>query len=76
MILFQKESLNFALYSSGWTESSIKCKKILLLAMRLNNAEKLKLQITKKQIVNFELFTSVRIIFFNNVSHTQGGSQG
>ncbi|XP_025413656.1 uncharacterized protein LOC112685845 isoform X1 [Sipha flava] len=59
LLMAIKESLNFALYSSGWTESSIKCKKILLLAMRLNNAEKLKLQITKKQIVNFELFTSI-----------------
>lgn len=65
MILFQKENMNFALYSSDWTETSIQCKKVLLLAMRMNNAEKLKLQVTKKQIVNFQLFTSVRMIFFN-----------
>lgn len=65
--MFQKESLNFALYSSNWTETSIQSKKVLLLAMRMNNAEKLKLQVTKKQIVNFELFTSVRIIFLDGL---------
>lgn len=54
--------MNFALYSSDWTEASINYKKIILLTMRMNSAEKMKLKISLKRIVNLEMFASVCII--------------
>jgi len=61
-ILFQKDSMNFALYSSDWTAMSIKYKNMLLFTMRMNDAEKLKLKISLRKIVNLEMFANVCII--------------
>ncbi|XP_029342216.1 uncharacterized protein LOC107882832 [Acyrthosiphon pisum] len=58
----QRESMNFALYSSNWTDMSIKFKKLLLLTMRMNDAENLKMKISMKRIVNMEMFADVRKI--------------
>ncbi|CAI6347606.1 unnamed protein product [Macrosiphum euphorbiae] len=55
----QKESMNFALYNSNWTDMSIKFKKLLLLIMRMNNAENLKMKISMKRMVNMEMFADV-----------------
>ncbi|KAL5239802.1 hypothetical protein ACI65C_007212, partial [Semiaphis heraclei] len=52
----QKDSVIFALYSSNWTEMDIKCKKLILLTMKMNNANQKKLKLTKTRIVNFEMF--------------------
>ncbi|KAF0758873.1 Odorant receptor [Aphis craccivora] len=46
----QKDSINFALYSSDWTQSHAQHKNLLLHAMRMNNAENLRLQVTRKKI--------------------------
>jgi len=54
--------MNFALYSSDWTAMSISYKKMLLFTMRMNDAEKLKLKISLRKIVNLEMFASVCII--------------
>jgi len=54
--------MNFALYSSNWTDMSIKFKKLLLLTMRMNDAENLKMKISMKRMVNMEMFMDVRII--------------
>lgn len=53
--------MNFALYSSDWTAMSISYKKMLLFTMRMNDAEKLKLKISLRKIVNLEMFASVCI---------------
>ncbi|CAI6347113.1 unnamed protein product [Macrosiphum euphorbiae] len=58
----QRESMNFALYSSNWTDMSIKFKKLLLLTMRMNDAENLKMKISMKRVVNMEMFADVRKI--------------
>lgn len=63
VILLQKDSINFALYDSNWTEMNIEFKKLLLHTMRMNNAYNFKLKATTKQIVNLELFTNVNIFF-------------
>ncbi|XP_050057431.1 uncharacterized protein LOC126550274 [Aphis gossypii] len=55
----QKDSINFALYSSDWTQSNAQHKHLLLHAMRMNNAENLRLQVTRKRIVNFKMFTDI-----------------
>ncbi|KAF0758872.1 odorant receptor 46a-like [Aphis craccivora] len=46
----QKDSINFALYSNDWTQSNAQHKNLLLHAMRMNNAENLRLQVTRKRI--------------------------
>lgn len=53
--------MNFALYSSNWTEKSIQYKKLLIHAVYMNHADYLKMKVTMKQIVNFELYASVCI---------------
>ncbi|CAI6373144.1 unnamed protein product [Macrosiphum euphorbiae] len=52
----QKDSVIFALYSSNWTEMDMKCKKLILLTMKLNNANQKKLKFTRTKIVNLEMF--------------------
>eukprot|EP00102_Acyrthosiphon_pisum_P020077 XP_016657287.1 PREDICTED: uncharacterized protein LOC107882832 [Acyrthosiphon pisum] len=58
-MMLKRESMNFALYSSNWTDMSIKFKKLLLLTMRMNDAENLKMKISMKRIVNMEMFADV-----------------
>lgn len=58
--------MNFALYSSNWTDMSIKFKKLLLFTMRMNNAENLKMQISMNKMVNMEMFADVRTILYSN----------
>ena len=53
--------MNFALYSSDWTEMSINYKKMILFFNLINSADKFKLKISLKKIVNLEMFASVRI---------------
>nr|UMT69224.1 odorant receptor 25 [Myzus persicae] len=55
----QKDSINLALYSSDWTPSNLQHKILLLHAMRMNNAENLRIQVTKSRIVNFKMFTDI-----------------
>ncbi|XP_060876929.1 uncharacterized protein LOC132949860 [Metopolophium dirhodum] len=52
----QKDSIIFALYSSNWTEMDMKCKQLILLTMKLNNANQKKLKFTRTKIVNLEMF--------------------
>ncbi|XP_050057462.1 odorant receptor 94b-like, partial [Aphis gossypii] len=52
----QKDSVIFALYSSNWTKMDMKCKKLILLTMRMNNANYKKLKFTRTKVVNLEMF--------------------
>ncbi|KAL4097258.1 hypothetical protein QTP88_022061 [Uroleucon formosanum] len=52
----QKDSIIFALYSSNWTEMDIKCKKLILFAMKMNNGDQKKLKFTRTKIINLEMF--------------------
>lgn len=56
--------MNFAIYSSDWTGKSIYFKNLILYAMRLNNVENLKLQITMDKKVNFELYKNICSLSF------------
>ncbi|XP_029342689.1 uncharacterized protein LOC115033683 [Acyrthosiphon pisum] len=64
----QQDSMNFALYSSDWTAMSINYKKMLLFTMRMNDAEKLKLKISLRKIVNLEMFASVMHLTYSIIS--------
>jgi len=41
----------------------IKFKKLLLLAMKLNNANQLKMKATPNKVVNLQLFSSVNVLY-------------
>ncbi|KAL4084860.1 hypothetical protein QTP88_027739 [Uroleucon formosanum] len=51
----QNDSIIFALYSSNWTEMDMKFKKLVLLTMKLNNANNKSLKFTRTKIVNLEM---------------------
>lgn len=51
--------MNFALYSCNWTSMDLKFKKLVLLAMRMNESNKLNIRLTAKVLVNLELFAVV-----------------
>jgi len=40
---------------------NMKCKKLVLMTMKMNNAHRLTLRITPMKIVNLEMFCNVRI---------------
>jgi len=61
--------MNFALYSSNWTQMEIQFKKLLLLAMQMHDANKLNIKLTAELIINLELFTKVRIIYIYNITY-------
>ncbi|XP_050440820.1 odorant receptor 94a-like [Adelges cooleyi] len=56
-----KDSINFALYSSNWTDSNIDVKRLIVLTMAMNNAHQLKIKVTPNKIVNMEIFANVCI---------------
>nr|UMT69239.1 odorant receptor 53 [Myzus persicae] len=64
----QKDSIIFALYSSNWTEMNIKCRKLILLTMRMNNTNQKKLKFTGTKIVNLELFYKIMSHCYSVVS--------
>ncbi|XP_050431800.1 uncharacterized protein LOC126840229 [Adelges cooleyi] len=52
-------ALNFSLYSCDWTSKDIKFKKLLLMAMQINNANDIKMKVSPKKVVNLEMLGSV-----------------
>ncbi|XP_025424667.1 uncharacterized protein LOC112693690 isoform X2 [Sipha flava] len=59
-----KDSITFMLYSSNWTDMDKKSKKLILFAMKLNNANDLKLKFTQTRIVNLEMFcNTIRLCY-------------
>jgi len=61
LFLLKKDSIVFPIYSSNWTEMDMKCKKLILLTMKMNNANQKKLKFTRTKIVNLEMFFKVNI---------------
>ncbi|VVC26385.1 Hypothetical protein CINCED_3A020891 [Cinara cedri] len=59
-ILAKKDSIILALYSSNWTLMNMKSKQLILLMMKMNNANQIKMQFTQFRIVNLEMFTNKR----------------
>ncbi|XP_060842462.1 uncharacterized protein LOC132922785 [Rhopalosiphum padi] len=63
-----KESVHFGMYNCNWTSMNLRSKKMLLLSMQLNNANKLMIKITPKKIINLQFFNSVMITCYNIIS--------
>lgn len=51
--------MNDSLYGSNWTGMSHEYKKTILYAMRMNDAEMIKLKVSMTKIINLEMFSSV-----------------
>ncbi|XP_050432910.1 odorant receptor 46a-like [Adelges cooleyi] len=65
----QVKSMNFALYSSNWTEKDIQFQKLILLAMNMNSAiNNISMKLTPTKIVNLEMFASVMHVSYSIVS--------
>ncbi|XP_050544526.1 uncharacterized protein LOC126907350 [Daktulosphaira vitifoliae] len=64
----QINDVQFAMYSIDWTEKSIEFKKNLLLAMSLNNANRLKMNITPQKSLNLEVFASAVRVSYSIIS--------
>ncbi|XP_050432572.1 odorant receptor 33a-like isoform X2 [Adelges cooleyi] len=65
----QKKSINFSLYSSNWFQEDIGFKKLVLLAMTMNNAiNNTSIKLSPIKIVNLELFSSVMHTSYSIVS--------
>lgn len=57
--LSQKEDVNFGLYSCNWTRMDMKFKRLLLMSMKMNNANRLKLKATPDVTINRPFFANV-----------------
>ncbi|XP_060842262.1 odorant receptor 2a-like [Rhopalosiphum padi] len=68
LIYFKKESVTYGMYSCDWTSMDLKFKKLLLLSMRMNDADKLMIKATPTKIINLEFFVKVMITTYNIVS--------
>lgn len=58
--------MNFDLYSSDWTQTNIRFKKLILFAMRMNDSEKTTLKFSLRRVVNMEMFAGVCIKYFHH----------
>ncbi|CAH1710664.1 unnamed protein product [Aphis gossypii] len=68
LINFKKASVSYGMYSCNWTSMDLKFKKLLLLSMQMNDADKLMIKATPTRIINLELFVKVMITTYNIVS--------
>jgi len=57
----QRELVNLSLYSCNWMKMNLKFKKLLLLAMQMNDANQMMLKASPKKIINLQLFANVSI---------------
>jgi len=49
------------MYCSNWMMMDLKFQKLLLLAMRMNNADHIAIKASPKKIINLQLFANVPI---------------
>lgn len=60
-LIVQRDTVNFGIYSCNWINMDLQFKKVLLLAMRLNDANQVVIKSTPRKIVNLQLFASVML---------------
>ncbi|XP_025204161.1 odorant receptor 67a [Melanaphis sacchari] len=68
LINSKKEDVNFGLYSCNWTGMDIKFKRLLLMSMKMNNTNRLKLKATPDVTINRPFFANVIHTCFKIVS--------
>ncbi|XP_029346487.1 uncharacterized protein LOC107884817 [Acyrthosiphon pisum] len=57
----KREYVNFALYACDWSKMDIKFKKLLLLTMRMNDANNFIIRASPSKVVNLQMFANVFI---------------
>ncbi|XP_050522745.1 uncharacterized protein LOC126895192 [Daktulosphaira vitifoliae] len=60
--------INFAMYNCNWTNKNIKFKKMLSMAMILNNRINLRMNVTVQKSVKLEMFTSIIHVSYSIIS--------
>ncbi|VVC25230.1 Olfactory receptor, insect [Cinara cedri] len=70
-----KDTLNFGLYCSNWTEMDKQFKKTLLVAMNLNSAHKRQMKTSPESVINLEMFSKVMNLSYSIVSVLLNSSQ-
>ncbi|CAI6361037.1 unnamed protein product [Macrosiphum euphorbiae] len=55
----RKEDVNFGLYGCDWTLLDIEIKKLILLAMRINSSNNLKMKVTSTKLIDLPMFASI-----------------
>ncbi|XP_050546718.1 uncharacterized protein LOC126908570 isoform X2 [Daktulosphaira vitifoliae] len=63
-----KNKMNFFMYSCNWTEQNLEFQKILLLTMKLNNANNFTMKVTPTKVFNLEMFSRVMNTSYSIVS--------
>ncbi|XP_060876717.1 uncharacterized protein LOC132949713 [Metopolophium dirhodum] len=63
-----RELVNYSIYCCNWTQMDLKFKKLLLLAMRMNDANNWVIKATPKKIVNLQIFACIMSMSYNVVS--------
>lgn len=69
-MLTQRSSVNFGIYSCDWTRMNLKFKKLVLLAMQMNDTNQLVLKCSPKKIINLQLFANVNNYYILNYNNT------
>ncbi|XP_025412747.1 uncharacterized protein LOC112685168 [Sipha flava] len=64
----KKDSVNFSIYSSDWTNMNLKSKKLLLLAMNMNNVNWLQMKASPRRHVDLQQFLNVLTTCYNIIS--------
>ncbi|KAL5233318.1 hypothetical protein ACI65C_000728 [Semiaphis heraclei] len=54
----ERESVNFAIYSCDWMKMNIKFRTLLILTMRMNDANNLMIRASPKKVVNSQMFAN------------------
>ncbi|CAH1736833.1 unnamed protein product [Aphis gossypii] len=66
-INIKRESVNYSIYSCNWTKMDLKFKKLLLLTMQMNDANRMVIKASPRKIINLQLFASIMSMSFNMV---------
>ncbi|KAF0706717.1 odorant receptor 46a-like, partial [Aphis craccivora] len=53
-----RQLVNFGIYTCNWTKMDLKFKKLLLLTMQMNNANRMVIKASPKKVINLQLFAS------------------
>ncbi|XP_022176583.1 uncharacterized protein LOC111037989 [Myzus persicae] len=67
-INLKRESVNLGISSCNWLKMDLKFKRLLLLTMRINDANQITMKASTKKIVNLQLFANVLMTSYNIVS--------
>ncbi|CAH1736829.1 unnamed protein product [Aphis gossypii] len=63
----KRELVNYSIYCCNWTKMDLKFKKLLLLTLQMNDANRMGIKASPKKIINLQLFAGIMSMSFNMV---------